>query len=160
VDCPVFLIHGKADEIVPFEHALLLNKKLKYPYPDQLHISYAGHNNIIEVLSVERYVKKLYNFIKYLNKFHEEIKEKEETKDFDSESKSQTLFKTDSEIDLTVIPKTEEMIGVSYDDRDFMRIKTEDAKVLVDETLSHESSALQSPVDPKEITLEVEEEEE
>jgi hypothetical protein len=159
VDCPVFLIHGKADEIVPFEHALLLNKKLKYPYPDQLHISYAGHNNIIEVLSVERYVKKLYNFIKYLNKFHEEIKEKESPKELESESietTTQTLLKSESEMDLT-IPKNEEMIGVSYDDRDFMRIKTEDAKVLVDESMSHETSVIQSPVDPKEFTLEVEE---
>lgn len=77
--CPTFLIHGKSDEIVPFEHALMLNKKLKYPYPDQLHISYAGHNNIIEVLSVERYVKKLYNFIKYLNEFHEKEKPLEES---------------------------------------------------------------------------------
>jgi pimeloyl-ACP methyl ester carboxylesterase len=75
IECPTFLIHGKSDEIVPFEHALMLNKKLKFPYSEQLHIAYAGHNNIIEVLSVERYVKKLYNFVKYLNGFHEEKKE-------------------------------------------------------------------------------------
>jgi len=75
VECPVFLIHGKSDEIVPFEHCLMLDKKLKFPYPEQLHIAYAGHNNIIEVLSVERYVKKLYAFIKYLNKFYLSQKE-------------------------------------------------------------------------------------
>lgn len=79
VECPVFLIHGKADEIVPFEHALMLNKKVKYPYPEQLHIAYAGHNNIIEVLSVERYVKKLYTFIKYLNQFHDGKKDEGQT---------------------------------------------------------------------------------
>jgi len=31
VECPVFLIHGEKDEIVPFEHCLMLEKKIKIP---------------------------------------------------------------------------------------------------------------------------------
>lgn len=106
IECPTFLIHGKADEIVPFEHALMLNKKLKYPYPDQLHISYAGHNNIIEVLSVERYVKKLYNFIKYLNEFHEK-----DNKSLEENGKS---F---SEKNLKVLTNPKERVKSMIDDR-------------------------------------------
>ena len=155
VECPVFLIHGKSDEIVPFEHALLLNKKCKFPYPDQLHISYAGHNNIIEVLSVERYVKKLYNFIKYLNKFHEEMKEKEEEKQENDLTNNQNgkdekttsqLRKIDSELEIN-IPDSK-LVGVSFDDRDFMRVKSEDVReVIGDENIEIEES-VSSPVTP------------
>lgn len=66
VDCPVFIVHGKVDEVVPFEHALTLKDKVLRPYKP-LYIDYAGHNNIMDILSVERYVKKIYEFIIYLN---------------------------------------------------------------------------------------------
>jgi len=94
VDCPVFIIHGKVDEVVPFQHALvsccllwclavlivifnqlsvllynnlqILKDKVKKLYKP-LFIDYAGHNNIMEILSVERYVKKLHEFLVYLS---------------------------------------------------------------------------------------------
>jgi len=66
VKCPVFIIHGRQDEVVPFDHAETLSKKIQTPYPP-LFIDYAGHNNIMEILSVERYLKHLFKFIVFLN---------------------------------------------------------------------------------------------
>ncbi|KAF0976645.1 hypothetical protein FDP41_004544 [Naegleria fowleri] len=68
VKCPVFIIHGKVDEVVPFEHGEILQQKVKYKYTP-LFIDYAGHNNILEIMSVERYLKQIFKFIVYLNEF-------------------------------------------------------------------------------------------
>jgi pimeloyl-ACP methyl ester carboxylesterase len=70
VKCPVFIIHGKQDEVVPFEHAQALLKKIKTPY-GPLFIDYAGHNNIIEILSVEKYLRQLLKFIMFLNEHYQ-----------------------------------------------------------------------------------------
>jgi pimeloyl-ACP methyl ester carboxylesterase len=45
INCPIFIIHGRRDEIVPFYHAIELhaNSKLKYP---PYYVDGAGHNNI------------------------------------------------------------------------------------------------------------------
>jgi len=29
INCPIFLIHGKSDEVVPFEHSEIISKKCK-----------------------------------------------------------------------------------------------------------------------------------
>lgn len=68
VKCPVFIIHGKVDEVVPFDHGETLQQKVKYKYTP-LFIDYAGHNNILEIMSVERYLKQIFKFIVYLNEF-------------------------------------------------------------------------------------------
>jgi predicted esterase len=68
IKCPVFIIHGKCDEVVPFDHGETLYKKLKVAYKP-LFIDYAGHNNIMEIMSVERYLKQLFKFIVYLNEY-------------------------------------------------------------------------------------------
>lgn len=44
-----------------------IREDLKYK---PLYIDYAGHNNIMEIMSVERYIKKLYEYIQYLNQYH------------------------------------------------------------------------------------------
>lgn len=77
VDCPVFIIHGKVDEVVPFEHATILSEKLSKPYKP-LFIEYAGHNNIMEILSVERYIKKIFEFIVYLNNMEQQTKQQQQ----------------------------------------------------------------------------------
>jgi hypothetical protein len=43
-----------------------LSSKCKQSYTP-LFIEYAGHNNIMDIYSVERYLKKIYDFIKFLN---------------------------------------------------------------------------------------------
>lgn len=83
VDCPVFIVHGKVDEVVPFEHALILSKKVAYPYKP-LYIDYAGHNNIMDILSVERYLKEIYKFIIFLNQEEQKRREKRKLEDDDS----------------------------------------------------------------------------
>jgi pimeloyl-ACP methyl ester carboxylesterase len=74
VDSPVFVIHGKEDEVVPVEHGEALAKKCKKKYKPLI-IDYAGHNNIMEILSLERYLKRIYEFLQHLNE-----EEKKETK--------------------------------------------------------------------------------
>jgi dipeptidyl aminopeptidase/acylaminoacyl peptidase len=71
IKCPVFIIHGKCDEVVPFEHGETLYKKLQVPYKP-LFIDYAGHNNIMEIMSVERYLKQLFKFIVHLNEYQQQ----------------------------------------------------------------------------------------
>lgn len=66
IDAPVFIIHGKEDEVVPCEHGETLSKKCKKKYKP-LFIDYAGHNNIMEILSVERYLRRIYDFLQFLN---------------------------------------------------------------------------------------------
>jgi fermentation-respiration switch protein FrsA (DUF1100 family) len=72
VTCPVFIIHGKVDEVVPYQHGTTLYKKAQYQYTP-LFIDYAGHNNILEIMSVERYLKQVFKFIVYLNEFRSGI---------------------------------------------------------------------------------------
>lgn len=81
IDCPVFLIHGEDDLIVPFKHSLELNKVLSHPYEKQLYIKYAGHNNILSILTVKVYIKKLREFLKYLDKQEEEMESTKTTND-------------------------------------------------------------------------------
>ena len=45
IDCPVFIIHGKRDEIVPFYHAEELFSKCKNKYTPY-YVEGAGHNNV------------------------------------------------------------------------------------------------------------------
>lgn len=47
LDCPVLLIHGKLDAVVPFAHALAMEKILATP-PETLWVEAANHNNLIE----------------------------------------------------------------------------------------------------------------
>lgn len=37
-----------------------------------MYIDYAGHNNIMEIMSVDRYIKKLSEYIQYLDQYHAE----------------------------------------------------------------------------------------
>jgi len=61
LDCPVLLIHGKQDHVIPFEHALKNEKALRVP-PETLWIETAGHNNLIETAG-DNYWKVVLGFI-------------------------------------------------------------------------------------------------
>lgn len=70
INCPIFVIHGTRDEIVPFYHAEELHKKSKFKHPP-LYVDGAGHNN------VEKYagdlldkVKEFLEAVKQFNKEH------------------------------------------------------------------------------------------
>lgn len=45
IECPVYIIHGRRDEIVPFYHAEELYAKSKHKYPPYF-LDGAGHNNV------------------------------------------------------------------------------------------------------------------
>ena len=45
IDCPVYVIHGRRDEIVPFRHGEALFAKSKEKYPPYW-VDGAGHNNV------------------------------------------------------------------------------------------------------------------
>ena len=72
IDAPIFILHGRRDEIVPFWHGecLYLAAKPKFRYPP-LWVEDAGHNNI-EVI-VQR--KKVGLFFQRLREFFQYIQE-------------------------------------------------------------------------------------
>ena len=45
IECPIFIIHGRRDEIVPFRHAELLQERAKVKYPPY-YVEGAGHTNV------------------------------------------------------------------------------------------------------------------
>ena len=57
IDCPVFIIHGRRDEIVPFRHAEQLYANSKHKFPPYF-VDGAGHNN------VEKFAHDYFNQIK------------------------------------------------------------------------------------------------
>jgi len=67
IECPVFLIHGKKDEVVPYDHSLELYRKLKYPY-SPLYVENAGHNDIMEKCTPHEYLISVFSFISFLQK--------------------------------------------------------------------------------------------
>ncbi len=66
IDAPVFIIHGRRDEIVPFRNAEALYERSRVRFPPY-YVDGAGHNN------VERYAydypQKIKEFIKYVDKY-------------------------------------------------------------------------------------------
>lgn len=62
IKCPVLLIHGKRDTVVPFDHALANEKILATP-PETLWIEGANHNNLVESAG-ERYWDTVLGFIR------------------------------------------------------------------------------------------------
>jgi len=60
IKCPVLLIHGMQDEVIPFSHALQNLAAIRSP-KDYLWLKYASHNNVVEVAG-SRYWDKILNF--------------------------------------------------------------------------------------------------
>ena len=52
IGCPVFVIHGKRDEIVPFWHGEMLYRQAREPKM-QLWVEGADHNNLVQVAAEE-----------------------------------------------------------------------------------------------------------
>jgi len=77
VQFPVFIIHGRNDDVVPFEHGEALYEKVPdaFKYPPEW-IDNATHHNIIEKLTVRGYIKKLMKFNEHCTAF---VKERDES---------------------------------------------------------------------------------
>ena len=71
IECPVFVIHGTRDEIVPFYHAEELHKASKHKY-DPYYVDGAGHNNVEKF--AEDYLAQINKFITYVDSFIKERK--------------------------------------------------------------------------------------
>lgn len=66
INCPIYIIHGRRDEIVPFYHAEEMYKKCKHKYPPY-YVDGAGHNNI-EKFAFD-YLQRIRAFIEYIDEF-------------------------------------------------------------------------------------------
>ena len=78
IDCPVFIIHGRRDEIVPFYHAEELWSQCKCPYPPY-YVDGAGHNNV-EKFATD-YLMRIRLFIQHID----EIESRKEAENEDEE---------------------------------------------------------------------------
>jgi len=72
IEAPVFIIHGRRDEIVPFYHAEELYEQSKHKYPPYF-VEGAGHNNV-EKFAFD-YLTKIRNFLSYVEKFNEDYQD-------------------------------------------------------------------------------------
>ena len=68
IRCPVYVIHGRRDEIVPFYHAerLVANLKKKFRY-DPFYVDGAGHNNVEKF--APDYLVRVRQFIQHVDEF-------------------------------------------------------------------------------------------
>jgi fermentation-respiration switch protein FrsA (DUF1100 family) len=64
IECPIFIIHGKRDEIVPFYHAEELYGASKNKYPPY-YVDGAGHNNVEKYAN--DYLIKIRHFIQHVD---------------------------------------------------------------------------------------------
>jgi hypothetical protein len=66
VRCPVLLMHGTQDEVIPFAHSQTLYRQITAP-KQLLTVEGAGHNNLMEVAGMQ-YSQALQDFIRLLNR--------------------------------------------------------------------------------------------
>ena len=87
IDCPVFIIHGRRDEIVPFYHARELHQATQHKYPPY-YVDGAGHNNVEKFAS--DYLQRIKQFISHVDRFviERSLREEREAARFDSEEEA------------------------------------------------------------------------
>ena len=66
INCPVYIIHGRRDEVVPFYHAEELHAASKHKYPPY-YVDGAGHNNVEKF--AHDYMHKIRQFLEHINEF-------------------------------------------------------------------------------------------
>lgn len=64
INCPLFVIHGRRDEIVPFYHGQMLHELSKVKYPP-FYVDGAGHNNVEKY--APDYLDKINAFLSHLS---------------------------------------------------------------------------------------------
>eukprot|EP01062_Namystynia_karyoxenos_P041512 TRINITY_DN30256_c0_g1_i1.p1 TRINITY_DN30256_c0_g1~~TRINITY_DN30256_c0_g1_i1.p1 ORF type:complete len:563 (+),score=75.45 TRINITY_DN30256_c0_g1_i1:85-1773(+) len=65
VTCPVFIIHGEADRVVPARNGRELLALVQRPY-QPLWVPEAGHNDLVSVLGKRNYYRQLREFLRYV----------------------------------------------------------------------------------------------
>ena len=65
-NCPVFIVHGRRDEIIPFYNAEEMHRKCKYKY-EPYYVDGAGDNNIDKF--APDYLSRINDFIEHLDQF-------------------------------------------------------------------------------------------
>lgn len=78
IDCPIFVIHGRRDEIVPFRCAEALYERSKIKYPPYF-VEGAGHNNVEKYAS--DYLIRIRQFIAHVEQWVSEQDSIETLKD-------------------------------------------------------------------------------
>ena len=66
IDCPVYIIHGRRDEVVPFYHAQELYANSKHQYPPY-YVDGAGHNNVEKF--AHDYMARIKQFLMHVDDF-------------------------------------------------------------------------------------------
>ena len=98
IDCPVFIIHGRRDEIVPFYHARELHNATKHKYPPY-YVDGAGHNNVEKFAS--DYLQRIKQFISHVDRFVQERNmaetRQEEESTYNSEAENERMIRQSSQ---------------------------------------------------------------
>ena len=64
INCPLYVVHGTSDEVVPYSQGRTLYDLAKDP-KEFLPIPNAGHTDFFEVYGVERYTEKMLVFLRH-----------------------------------------------------------------------------------------------
>ena len=64
INCPLYVVHGTSDEVVPYSQGRALYDLAKDP-KEFLPIPNAGHTDFFEVYGVERYTEKMLVFLRH-----------------------------------------------------------------------------------------------
>eukprot|EP01080_Neovahlkampfia_damariscottae_P002403 gene2403-2867_t len=111
IESPVFIIHGKADEVVPFYHGQVffeLFKKCKNPHTP-LFIDGAGHSNIMKKLTVDLYFYKLNEFYEAVSKGVDKTEKREEIiKENEKKEKNENEEKNRKDVEIIQLESTAE----------------------------------------------------
>ena len=73
IDCPIYIIHGKRDEIVHICHGRRLADNMKNKIQEPWFVEKAGHNDIESVAS--NYCLEITKFIKLIDSLNDSINE-------------------------------------------------------------------------------------
>eukprot|EP00818_Percolomonas_sp_WS_P009861 CAMPEP_0117438884 /NCGR_PEP_ID=MMETSP0759-20121206/2284_1 /TAXON_ID=63605 /ORGANISM="Percolomonas cosmopolitus, Strain WS" /LENGTH=341 /DNA_ID=CAMNT_0005230591 /DNA_START=179 /DNA_END=1204 /DNA_ORIENTATION=+ len=75
VRCPVLMIHGEKDDLVPADHSKQLWSLLHRDYQvlEPVFVPLAGHNNIVEKYTLAKYVYKLREFLECITREDSEV---------------------------------------------------------------------------------------
>lgn len=79
IRCPVYIMHGKRDNVIPVYHGMELYRNVREPYRyPPCWVEGANHNTILEKMSLKVYMERLNAFINYCQMNKDNNEENEE----------------------------------------------------------------------------------